>query len=391
MRRVTVEERRARLGRRQRLAHDARAQHVSEAAASVVGLHSTDPVTVYLSARARVANADPATIERALYEERSVVRMLGMRRTLFVVPRALRPVVQAACTDTIAVRERARLEGWLAASEIAGDPGQWLARAERLALDALAARGEASTAELTRDVPELAQRLTIGQGKWTAVQSAASRVLPLLAAQGLLLRGRPLGTWVAGQYRWTPAAAWLGEDQPPVERERAVTELVGRWLHGFGPATLADVRWWTGLGAGHVRKALAAVGAVEVDLGGETGFLAADDVEPVQSPEPWAALLPSLDLTVMGWTQREWYLGDRQAVLFDRNGNAGPTVWWDGRVVGAWVQRADGEIVTHLLEDVGADGRRQIDAEAEALAAWLGDVRVKPRFPTPVVQELAEP
>jgi hypothetical protein len=323
-----------------------------------------------------------------LYEERAVVRMLGMRRTLFVVPRALRPIVQGACTDAIARRERTRLEGSIEASEVTDDPAGWLTQAERLALDAVTARGEASTAQVTRDVPELAQRLTIGQGKWVAVQSVGSRVLPVLAAQGRLLRGRPLGSWVAGQYRWTPTAAWLGEEQRRVEHAEAVAELVRCWLHGFGPGTLADLRWWTGLGAAPVRKALTSIDAVEVELDDGTGFVAADDTEPVRPPAAWAALLPSLDLTVMGWTGRHWYLGDHQAVLFDRNGNAGPTVWWNGRVVGGWAQRADGEIVTRLLEDVGEEGRRMIDVEAEALISWLGDVRVKPRFPTPLAQEL---
>ncbi|HEX6390519.1 MAG TPA: M48 family metalloprotease, partial [Solirubrobacteraceae bacterium] len=40
--------------------------------------------------------------------------------------------------------------------------------------------------------------------------------------------------------------------------------------------------------------------------------------------------------------------------LFDRSGNIGPTVWCDGRIVGGWAQRTDGEIALALLEDVGA-------------------------------------
>ncbi len=50
-------------------------------------------------------------------------------------------------------------------------------------------------------------------------------------------------------------------------------------------------------------------------------------------------------------------------MLFDVNGNAGPTVWWDGRVVGGWSQRRDGEIVYRLLEDVGADAVAAVEAE----------------------------
>ena len=56
------------------------------AAESMVGLHASDPATVYLAARARVRDFAHADLEDALYERRSLVRMLGMRRTMFVVP-----------------------------------------------------------------------------------------------------------------------------------------------------------------------------------------------------------------------------------------------------------------------------------------------------------------
>ena len=111
--------------------------------------------------------------------------------------------------------------------------------------------------------------------------------------------------------------------------------------------------------------------------------------EPVPSPSPWAALLPGLDSTVMGWRERHWYLGDRWDGLFDRNGNAGPSIWWCGRVVGGWGQRPDGSVVYLLTEDLGSDGEKQVSERARALEAWLGGVRVTPRFPTPLFRELS--
>ena len=383
---MTVEERRARIGRVHRLAPEHRAATVADAADSLVALHSTDPVTVFLSARARVAGADVPSIEDELYVERSVVRMLGMRRTLFVAPRDARPVIQAACTDAIAAIERKRLLGWLADGGDP-DPERWLRRAERATLAAFETIDAAATAELTTSIRELDRKIQIGGGNWVQTVSAGTRVLPLLAAQGALLRGRPRGTWISGQYRWSLAEHWLGATQEPVATDDARADLVRRWLRAFGPGTETDLRWWTGLGAGAIRKALASVGAVEVGLDDAVGYVVPDD-EPAESPEPWAALLPALDPTTMGWSERDWYLGEHRPQVFDRNGNAGPTAWWCGRVVGAWTQRPDGEIAVGLLEDVGADGRAAIDAEAERLAAWLGDARVTPRFPTPLQKAL---
>ena len=91
----------------------------------------------------------------------------------------------------------------------------------------------------------------------------------------------------------------------------------------------------------------------------------------------------------MGWKERDWYLGDHQRALFDTNGNAGPTVWSDGRVVGGWAQRKDGEIRLRLLEDVGREVSASIEAAADALTSWFGGDRIVPRFPSPLHRELS--
>ena len=231
--------------------------------------------------------------------------------------------------------------------------------------------------------------MRLGAGRWQIEATAGSRLLPLLAAEGAVARGRPRGSWVSGQYRWVPIRAWLGGELERMEPAAAQAELLRRWLGSFGPASETDIRWWTGWTAREARGALAAVPHAAVDLDGATGYVLADDLEPTPPPAPWAALLPTLDPTTMGWKERDWYLGPHGPTLFDSNGNAGPTVWWDGRVVGGWSQRKDGEIVWELLEDVGADARAAVEAEAERLAAWLGDVRLSPGFLPPFQRALA--
>jgi hypothetical protein len=133
-----------------------------------------------------------------------------------------------------------------------------------------------------------------------------------------------------------------------------------------------------------VRRALGDLRAVEVDLGGAVGYLLPDDLEPSAPVEPWAALLPPLDPTTMGWKERDWYLGAHRPQLFDANGNAGPTMWWDGRIVGGWRQAAGGEVELQPLQELGADATRAFEREAERLSGWLGGVRVLLRFPSPL-------
>ncbi|MFF8292627.1 winged helix DNA-binding domain-containing protein [Streptomyces sp. NPDC016309] len=386
--RITDEERRDRLAVRHHLTPAARAATVERIAQSLTALHGTDPATVHLAAGARLADpAGPvAAMERALYEDRTLVRMHGMRHTVFVVPTSLAPVVQSSTTHAVAARERATLLKHLAAGSSLD--AEWLADVERSVLDALTRRGEATAAELAQHEPRLREQFVYAPGTtYEQRQTVSSRLLRLLGTEARVVRGRPLGSWTSSQFRWAIAPAL--PDVPPDEARATLTRA---WLASHGPATEEDLKWWTGWKVTDVRRALAAVGAVPVDLDhGATGHVLPDDTAPTAPPAPWAAFLPALDPTPMGWQHRDWYLPPaHRAALFDRSGNIGPTVWWNGRVVGGWSQRPDGEPVWRLLDpDPGRDALTAIAAEAARLHAWLGTTRVTPRFRTPLERELS--
>lgn len=386
--RITTDERRARLARRHHLAPGARTDDVVAIAGDMVAVHATDPATVFLSVAARMRRPGVEALERALYEERSLVRTLCMRRTMFVLPVALVPVVQAACTEALVAPQRRRTLAMLHANGVTDAEGH-LRELEETTLAAIEQRGEATGAELARTVPGLNRKLAVGHGtKWEGTIGVATRVLFGLSTEQRIVRGRPRGGWTSSQYRWCPMSSWLTEEAPRLGADEARVELARRWLRCFGPATVADLQWWSGLTLGQVRKALGAIGVVEVDLEGAPGIALAGDLSPTPSPPPWVALLPSLDSTTMGWKERRWYLGDHGAELFDRSGNAGPSVWCDGRIVGGWAQRRNGEVVFSLLEDVGAEAQDAVAVEAARLGDWLGDVRVTPRFPSPLQRRL---
>ncbi len=387
---IDTAQRRARLARRHHLAPGARARSPIDVARDMVGLHATDPASVYLAALARTTDLDVAAMQAVLYDERSLIRMLAMRRTMFVVPVDLVPILQAAASNALAVRERRVAADLVTLAGVTDDPVAWLEAVGDRTVAALERRGEAAATELSKDVPELAIQVAVNQGKTYAGSiGISSRVLFLLSTEGRIVRARPRGSWISSQYRWTPVARWIPGGIRPMAEAEARAELVRRWLAAFGPGTVDDVRWWTGWTVGATRAALAAAGAVEVALDdGAVGLVLPDDVGPAPDVTPYAALLPSLDPTVMGWKGRGWYLGDHAPKLFDRNGNAGPTVWWEGRVVGGWGQLPDAEVVARLFEDVGPEARRVIDAEADRLTAFVAGQRVTPRFRTPLEQEI---
>src|SRR5204862_8085104 len=132
-----VAERRARLARRHHLAASTRASSPEQVARDLVALHSSDPKTVFLSLWARLRSPDLARIERALYEDRTLLRLLGMRRTLFVVPTEFAQVLQWGCAAAIARAERRRLIRFLEEAGVPGDVAGWLREAEAAALRAV--------------------------------------------------------------------------------------------------------------------------------------------------------------------------------------------------------------------------------------------------------------
>jgi Winged helix DNA-binding domain len=390
MRKIDVAERRARLARRHRVAPGHRAGDVVEAARSMVCLHGTDPATVYLSAWARVDGMAVADMDRALYDDRSLVKHLAMRRTLFVFPRETLPVAQAGASNRVADNERRTLIRIVEREGLQRDGDGWLREASERVLELLADGREATSSELRAEIPLLEGSVVYGAGKsWGGKMPIGPRVLTTLSAAGRVVRASNVGGWMVSRPRWTSMRSWLGEELAPPPDPEGVAGLVERWLRAFGPGTAVDVKWWLGSTVTAVRRALADLEAVEVELDGQTGYLLPDDLEPAAPIEPWAALLPPLDPTTMGWFERGWYLGPYKEQLFDTAGNAGPTVWWDGRIVGGWRQSDAGEVEFQMLEDVGAEGMRAIERESERLNAWLGGTRVLPRFPSPLSKVVA--
>jgi hypothetical protein len=381
-----VRERRARLVRRQLAA----APTAVDAARAVVVLHATDPATVHLSVLARCPELTVEDVARESYEQRRLVRIMGMRRTLFVVPAELVPVVHAAASLDVAAAQRRRLLSQLAAlptdPPLPDDLAGWLARTEAGVAEAVQRLGSASGAQLAAAEPRLRTALLPTTDKSYDVRRAiTSQVLTLMAMEGRLVRGRPLGTWISRQHAWEPATVWWPDGIEPLDPPQARARLVEHYLRRFGPATETDVVWWTGWAKGTARSALAAIDTVEW----AGGRVLPDDAEPSGDVEPRATLLPALDPTPMGWKQREWFLPEDVRDLYDTNGNVGPTVWWGGELVGGWAVRPDGSVATELVTDRGNEAVAAVAEAAQVLAGRLAGAVVVPSFRTPLERRLS--
>lgn len=358
---------------------------VETATRAMTVLHATEPATVHLALFARVAGTTSDDVDDALYGRRTLVKQLAMRRTLFVFPRDLLPAAWGSASARVATQQLGTISRDATKHGIAPDGEQWVEDACAAVLDRLADGSELSATQLRTEIPALAGHIQYKpEKKYGGTQHLAPRILTLLGARGLITRGANAAHWKVNKPMWTATASWLGETPERWTSADGYAELVRRWLWTFGPGTEEDLVWWLGATKAAVRQALADVDAVQVSLDRDrTGWVLADDQEPVPDPGPWGALLPVLDPTTMGWRDRDFHLDPAHVpYLFDSNGNGGTTAWWNGRVVGCWVQDQDATVRVLLREDIGAEGVAILDAEAERLTGWLDGVVINTVYPS---------
>src|SRR3954454_18062842 len=318
-REITLAERRARLARRHRLVAAERTDDVGDIADSVVALHSSDPVTVYLSATARMADPSIDRVERALYDDRSVVRHHAMRRTLWVATPDVVRLMHAAATRKLVGPERRRTAGLLADNGVA-DPEAWLDDAREQVLAALHEHGPMTARTLGERVPALRHKIVMAPGKkYSATISAHTRVLLNLGFEGEIVRTRPNGTWINGAYTYAAMDTWLHGGLGDIGEAEAARELALRWLRAIGPATTTDLQWWTGWTGATTKRALADCGAVPVLLEDGTGWGGPGDDDEAPPGGPWGAPLRTPgpprssrgSPCCRGWIPRPW--GGRNA------------------------------------------------------------------------------
>jgi hypothetical protein len=391
------------LAHKQHLLPASRLADVVQLTHDIVALHATSATSPYLSLWARMPGFRREMLDEALYETRELVKMLCMRVTLHVVPSDELVYFHQAPRAYVERRTPPRFRGGglLVQAGLCpeGKADALLADLHRRVLDLLAARGPSTTQEIAGAVPEFQTKIRHDVGKpYEGEFSIGTRLISDMGAQGLLIRTRVRGTWRSNLYEYAPLADWLpGADLASVEPQEARAWLVRRYLATFGPATLDDVQWWTGFTKTDTKKALKALEpeVVDVAVGDSRGqyLMLADDAiqmaEFVAPDAPFTCLLPSLDPYIMGYQDRRRFLADEhRSQLFDRAGNAAPTVWVNGRVAGGWEQREDGSVLYHLLGRTTAEVQALLDDEAARLEQFLAGEYLPPAFLTPTIGTL---
>ena len=170
-------------------------------------LHATEPASVHLAAWAR-SGATRDEVDAALYLDRTVVKQLAMRRTVFGFPRELLPAVWGSASARVAGQQVRQLAKEVERAGITGDGPRWADEHLDLVRSLIERDGPLTTSEVRERLPALDARITRGKDAYQVDVAIAGQVITALAASGAIVRGTNDGGWKLSRPRWTDAAAW---------------------------------------------------------------------------------------------------------------------------------------------------------------------------------------
>jgi len=331
------------------------------------GAHAQVLSAAELSIGRRVAGAARSDVQRALWQERTLVKTFGPRGTIHLLATADLPM-WAGALSALPSSVPTHPDG------VRFTPGQ--------AEEVIAAIGDAlADAELTVD--ELTEAIADRAGGWAVEQTMEAfggkwprwRQLTSTAAhRGMLCFGPDRDRKVTYTHprRWLPGFR-------PADGDAALRALVTRYLYAYGPATPQHFARWLGIPPRHAAVLFGAMpGELErVELDGEPGWTLAGDTATPPRPHRGIRLLPYFDAYLVAGQPRErLYPGAAAARALTPAGQAGnyPVLLVDGVVGGVWHQRRSGRrlaITVEPLRELTAPQRRQLDDEAGLVGAVM--------------------
>ena len=331
-------------------------------AADICGLHAQLMSSAEMTLWARVEGLKKSTVQRALWERKTLVKSWTMRGTLHLLPAKEYPLWQAA----LSTYDHYRAAYWLKYSNMTSKEMDRLIDAVGVELyDKVLTREELSRAVAKRTRSKKLGELVLGS--WGMLLKPPSFMGKLCFAPS-----------VGQKVQFTNPHSWLPkyEEMDPHE---SLLQVTRRYLRAFGPAARDDLaRWWSGFSPAGALKTIKELGdeVAPVEVGNQLMWMHAADVEAMSKQAKLKRslrLLPAFDQLVVNVSRRSEHLmpGKFKARVYRKSAWITPVVLVNGRMDGVWKYERKGDRMVVTVEPfvkLPTWARTAAKKEAESLA-----------------------
>ena len=331
---------------------------------AMCGAHAQVLSAAEISVALRSEQATRVDVQRALWEDRTLVKTFGPRGTVHLLP-----------ADDVAL--------WMAALSALPRSGGLPAPDARMTADQLGEVIEAIGAALATDdltIDELSEQVVARTGSWAgdlvmpAFQEFWPRwrqAIPAAGQAGVLCYGPNRGR----KTTYSNPRRFVAFELP--KGEEALSDLLRRFLHSYGPATPQQFAKWLSTPPRFITELFAATpGLEQVEVNGDAAWVVAGDAEFSDEPVRGVRLLPYFDAYAVGSHPRELLFPGAASTRALAGGQAGnyPVLVVDGIVAGVWHQKRTGrrlQVSVEPLHDLTAANLRALDDQVGRLGEIL--------------------
>ena len=350
---------------KQHLTEDSKIDDIIQITDDICGLHSTSLTTSYLSLLARSKSFKKTDLERELYINRTLGRIRGMRKTLFLQTKNMIPIVYSATFNMI----EKYFEKYMEFHKVSLKEYQEISRK---IMNILKGR-ELPVSEIRK---ELNSKLSI------------PAIIQLMCDYGLLIRSKPIKDWKDRRNNYGLFTDYFPNlDLKKFSEKEAIKKLVYKYVVAFGPVTEVDIAWWTGLPKIKIREAInsfkSQLKRVKISNLNGTYIMIEEDIDHlnniINSGKPALTLLPELDPYPMGYKERERYIdANNYNKVFDRSGNITSSILIDGIVIGVWGAEVKPEKIVkfHIFHSIEKDLYSELYSKAQRIGQFYFDEKV---------------
>ncbi|UCC19723.1 MAG: AlkZ family DNA glycosylase [Promethearchaeota archaeon] len=347
------------------LTDDTLIDDIIQITADLCGLHSTRLSASFFSLFARTKNFEKADLERELYINRTLGRVRGMRRTLFIETIDMIPIVHNA---TFKLVEK-NIEKYMEFHKVSINEYQKIS--EKI-MEILKGR-ELSTAEIRKELNS---------------ESNIPAIIHLMCNYGLLIRGPPIKDWKDMRNKYAIFKDYFPNiNLKRVNEKEAIQHLIEKYVKTYGPVSENDISWWTGLTKSKIREAIQnsdfQLKSVKISSIKGNFLILETDIEKLlnlnNNDKHTLTILPELDPYPMGYKERDRYIdADNYDNIFDRSGNVTASILLDGVIIGVWdtEEKPEPTIKFHLFHSIENDLIDKIYSKAQKVGQFFFDERV---------------